>query len=131
MTIATTIRRAAAGLAHAPLPPGLRRQEQERQRALRRLARLRNEASAEIERLIAFLDASDPYICTEVEEDFEQEQETGEPALGSCDQQVDQTRWSDGGADDCELDPADSGIGDQDGLLEQIGSQDWTQAVMA
>jgi len=29
-----------------------------------------------------------------------------------------------------ELDPAESGIGDHDGLLEQIGYQDWTRTVM-
>jgi hypothetical protein len=33
---------------------------------------------------------------------------------------------------DAELDLADlSGIGDYDGLLEQVGSQDWQQAGMA
>jgi len=37
----------------------------------------------------------------------------------------DQTRWADGGRRDLELDGAESGIGDLDGLLEQIGSQDW------
>ncbi|RTE92462.1 hypothetical protein D6B98_13105 [Bradyrhizobium sp. LVM 105] len=121
----------AAGLTHAPISSGLARQERDRKKALRHLAGLREKAAAEIERLIAFLDASDPYVCTEVEEDFEREPETGEPALGSCGQQVDQTLWSDGSADDCELDPAESGIGDHNGLLEQVGSQDWTQAVMA
>lgn len=131
MKLARPIFPLAAGLAHASIPPGLRRQELERQKALRRLARLRKEAFAEIERLIAFLDASDVYVCTEVEEDFEREPETAEPALGSCDGQTDQTLWSAGGADDCELDPAESGIGDRDGLLEQVGTQDWQNGAMA
>ncbi|MCP3399920.1 hypothetical protein [Bradyrhizobium sp. CCGB20] len=43
-------------------------QELRRRMALSDLARLRKEASAEIERLIAFLDASDPYVMTEREE---------------------------------------------------------------
>lgn len=112
----------AAGLTRASVP---------RRTALQRLARLRNEAFAEIERLIPFLDASDPYVVTEVEEDFEREPETDEPALGSCDGQADQTLWSAGCADDCGIDPAESGIGDHDGLLEQVGSQDWQHGAMA
>ncbi|MGY3344695.1 MULTISPECIES: hypothetical protein [unclassified Bradyrhizobium] len=59
------------------------------------LDRLRKEASAEIERLIAFLDATDPYVTTELEADN------------------------------------DSGIGDWDGLHEQVGTQDWQQGAMA
>ncbi|WP_339032669.1 hypothetical protein WI604_15930 [Bradyrhizobium symbiodeficiens] len=43
-------------------------QELARQSSIRTLARLRKEAAAEIERLIAFLDASDPYVTTELEE---------------------------------------------------------------
>ncbi|MDA9392548.1 hypothetical protein WN73_18625 [Bradyrhizobium sp. CCBAU 45394] len=47
---------------------GLAIQERERQTTLRRLTRLRKEASADIEQLIAFLDGSDPYVMTEREE---------------------------------------------------------------
>lgn len=50
------------------IPPGLATQQRERETTLQRLARLRKEASAEIDRLIAFLDASDPYVMTEREE---------------------------------------------------------------
>lgn len=76
---------------------GLAIQQRERETSLQRLARLRKEASAEIERLIAFLDASDPYVMTELEE-----QQDSEPSLG----------WlSDGRTspfgDDLELDDAD------------------------
>jgi hypothetical protein len=43
-------------------------QELARRTAIHTLSRLRKEASAEIERLLAFLDASDPYVTTELEE---------------------------------------------------------------
>ncbi|MDA9423648.1 hypothetical protein [Bradyrhizobium sp. CCBAU 53380] len=49
------------------------RQERAREKALKRLARLRREAAAEITRLIAFLDASDPYVMNELEEECEDE----------------------------------------------------------
>lgn len=47
---------------------GLAHQERRRQATLRRLAKLREKAAAEIERLIAFLDASDPYAAAELED---------------------------------------------------------------
>ncbi|WP_092182149.1 hypothetical protein [Bradyrhizobium sp. cf659] len=137
----------AAGLAHAPIPPGLRRQERERQRALRRLARLRKEAEAEITRLIAFLDASDPYASTELEDqvddgpcddnELDRDHSDDEPSLGALEGHADQdgvawdATWQGHGSHDRELDPAEAGIGDQAGLLEQVGSQDWTHTVMA
>jgi hypothetical protein len=40
-------------------------------------------------------------------------------------QHIDQTRWAGGDRRDLELDAAESGIGDYEGLLEQVGSQDW------
>ena len=61
------------------IPPGLAQQERDRLKALRRLARLREKAAAEIERLLAFLDASDPYVTTELEKD----DSDFEPSLGS------------------------------------------------
>src|SRR3954451_14695330 len=83
---------------------GLGIQARERTRALSDLARLRKEASAEITRLIAFLDESDPYVMTELEDACEDEaaqcdggggeegcEDEGadtsdrEPSLGSCD----------------------------------------------
>jgi hypothetical protein len=36
-----------------------------------------------------------------------------------------------GGRRDLELDGAESGIGDADGLHEQVGTQDWQQGAMA
>jgi hypothetical protein len=44
-------------------------QERRRQKALQRLAKLREEAAAEIERLLTFLDACDPYVMNELEDD--------------------------------------------------------------
>ena len=46
-------------------------QERKRQKALHDLTKLRNEASAEIDRLISFLDASDSYVTTEFEEQID------------------------------------------------------------
>lgn len=104
----------------------------------------------EIDRLIAFLDASDPYVMNELEEECEDEgaqcedegaehdgrepDVDGEPSLGSIDPSMgggDQTQWAAGCRRDLELDHAESGIGDRDGLLEQVGQQDWTRTVMA
>ena len=68
-------------------PLGLARQQRERERALRRVAKLRRKASDEIDRLLAFLDASDPYVSTELEqEDGDDEPEgegRGRPHVGS------------------------------------------------
>jgi hypothetical protein len=52
---------------------GLARQNREREKALRRLAKLRRKASDEIERLIGFLDASDPYAAGELEQGIDDE----------------------------------------------------------
>ena len=62
-----TSARSPADYTHA-LETGLAIQQRERETALQEVARLRKEASAEIERLLAFLDASDPYAPTELEE---------------------------------------------------------------
>ena len=133
-----------------PLAVGVVIQQRERATALSDLARLRKEASAEITRLIAFLDASDSYVMNELEDECEDEgaqcEDEGaehdgrepdvddEPSLGSLDPSMsggDQTRWAAGSRRDLELDHAESGIRDLDGLLEQIGSQDWQQGAMA
>ncbi|WP_338688661.1 hypothetical protein V5279_24410 [Bradyrhizobium sp. 26S5] len=65
-----------------------------------------------------------------------------EPSLGSIERHPsllgwgdgsnptgDQTRWASGGTRDLE-DECSTGIGDHDGLLEQVGSQDWRQGSM-
>lgn len=111
---------------------GLAVQQRERETTLQRLRRLRKEASAEIERLIAFLDASDEYVMTERElDDCDREDcfQDDEPDLGSLDRAA-QPHWAAGGTDDLE-DDNDSGIGDMDGLLEQAGAQDWQKGAMA
>jgi hypothetical protein len=55
--------------AAAANPAGLARQNRQRERALRRLAKLRKRAADEIEKLLSFLDASDKYVMTEPEDD--------------------------------------------------------------
>ena len=46
----------------------LQQQARRRRQALKRLRRLQEKAAAEIERLITFLDACDPYASTELED---------------------------------------------------------------
>ena len=78
------------------LPDGLARQQRERVRAQKRVTKLRQKASAEIERLISFLDASDPYAATELEDAIDDgpcdEDSDAEPMLGSFDRMSDQTK---------------------------------------
>jgi hypothetical protein len=79
--------------ADATITAGLARQQRERDKAIRRLFKLRAKASAEIERLIAFLDASDLDVATELEaaiddgpcdtDELEIEEGNDEPSLGS------------------------------------------------
>jgi hypothetical protein len=103
------------------------------------LGRVRKAARDEIERLIAWLDST-----IDVDEDSAADDEPCddrelEPSLGSFDRMSDQIKaWQGGNYDvDAELDRCDdedsdpaeaseaSGIGDQDGLVEQTGQQDW------
>ncbi|MET4295451.1 hypothetical protein ABIB06_005966 [Bradyrhizobium sp. LB8.2] len=62
-------------------------QERARERALKRLARLRKKASAEITLLIAFLDASDPYAMNEREDEAD---------AGPCEDELEQDLASPG-----------------------------------
>lgn len=62
--------------------------------------------------------------------DAEQDTADDEPAFGSLDQHDNQERWAAGDRRDAEQDPAESGIGDLDGLLEQVGSQDWQHGAL-
>ena len=55
------------------LPSGLIQQQRKRARALKRIAKLKIKAAAEIDRLLAFLDACDPYVTAELEDDGEQD----------------------------------------------------------
>jgi len=57
--------------------------------------------------------------------DTDEDSDPGEPCLGSLDGKTDQTAWAAGDRRDLELGPAESGIADLDGLLEQIGQPDW------
>jgi hypothetical protein len=63
--------------------------------------------------------------------DGEQDDADAEPSLGSLDHNHSQERWAAGDRRDLERDPAESGIGDHDGLLEQIGTEDWQHGAMA
>jgi hypothetical protein len=60
--------------------------------------------------------------------DNEQDNCDNEPSLGSVgDMHLDQRQWTAGDRRDLELDAAESGIGDYDGLMEQVGTRDWQQ----
>lgn len=119
-----------------PASHGLIRQQRERRKALRRVSKLRQKASDEIERLLAFLDASDPYVQTEAEPNGDEldvsyphggprlmtgNLEDDEPSLGSFDRMTDQSRaWSTrdtSEAVDAEHDTADD--------EPSLGSLDW------
>ena len=111
-------------------------QQRARETALQRLARLRKEASAEIDRLLSFLDASDDYVQTECEmedeadeleryegDEADDEGDTcdDEPSLGAPERHPsefmpngrnstgDQTKWAAGRRDDREQDAGDEG----------------------
>ena len=97
----------------------LARQQAERLQAVDVLKRLRREARAEIDRLIAFLDQSDTYVMTELEDDDDRE-ELGddEPSLGSFDRMTNQEKswrtqsiWAfpavDAEQDDCDREDVD------------------------
>ena len=100
-------------------------QEAARQASIALVRQLRREAGAEIERLLAFMDASDTYVMTELEDDGDQADASyPESGVKVCSPMEDD---EDSDVDE-DSDPAEesepSGIGDYDGLLEQLGSQD-------
>ncbi|MGF6433565.1 hypothetical protein [Bradyrhizobium elkanii] len=105
------------------------------------IGRLRKEARDEIDRLIRFLDDTDDHMEREPEvEDDDAELEEGDPAeedgtaepsLGSLACHHSQQVWAAGDRRDSEQDLAESGIADLDGLLEQVGTQDWQQGALA
>jgi hypothetical protein len=65
-------------------------------------------------------------IDAEDEHDGAEPDEDGEPSLGAFEGHDNQrVAWLVGSVNDYELDPAESGIADYDGLLEQIGAPDW------
>jgi hypothetical protein len=92
------------------LSGGLAEQQAARLESLEALARLRREARDEILKLIQFLDQSDPYAMTELEEDDDREPlGDEEPSLGSFDQVTNQEKsyLTDYCEVDAELDTAD------------------------
>jgi hypothetical protein len=94
-----------------PGPQGLAQQEAARIQSIHTLQRMRREAMDEISRLIQFLDQSDPYVMTELEDNDDREEGgDSEPWLGSFDRMVNQEKsWrAIGAADlDAELDTSD------------------------
>ena len=48
-----------------------------------------------------------------------------EPSLGALEQLMDQVPWGLGNRSDREADPAEDGIADEDGMVEQLGRRDW------
>jgi hypothetical protein len=105
------------------------------------IGRLRKEARDEIERLLTFLDDTDNHMerepedegdDSELEEDDPAEDDgLREPSLGAIEGHDDQAiAWASGGRRDLEQDGAESGIGDQDGLDEQVPFRDWQNVGM-
>src|SRR5579871_3627068 len=86
----------------------LARQNAARETALQNLQRLRREARGEIDRLLAFLDQSDPYVMTELEEEDDRE-DVGdiEWSLGFLDGVMNQEHLSWGLREDLEQDGSD------------------------
>jgi hypothetical protein len=71
----------------------LARRQLMRIHSIQSLVRLRRDARDEISRLIEFLDASDEYVMTELEDEAELEEGgDSEPSLGSFDRMVNQER---------------------------------------
>lgn len=105
---------------------GLLQQQERRAASLKTLAKLRQQAAAEIDRLIQFLDQSDEYVMTELEDGDEREDVgDSEPSLGSFDRMTDQTKsWRQGGlweipGTDAELDDCDREDDDPDEAKDQ------------
>jgi hypothetical protein len=64
-------------------------------------------------------------------DDAEQDEADAEPSLGSVgNMHFNQETWAARKPNDRELDDAESGIGDQDGLDEQVPFRDWQRAGM-
>jgi len=118
---------------------GLAVQQRGQQTALSDLARLRKEASAEIDRLIAFLDASDPYAATELEDQADDHPIDGdelEPSFcgitAGRGAHADQP-WPDSHGDELEADYADGTTTDDEPSLgsvaasEHVSQASWSQ----
>jgi hypothetical protein len=92
------------------LPDGFVRQERQRERALKRVAKLRQKASAEIERLIDFMDATDRYAANELEDAIDDgpcDDQEIEPSLGWGEMQARYGQYNEPADIDVELDQCD------------------------
>jgi hypothetical protein len=105
---------------------------------LRALARqIRRAAADEIERLITLLDRIEPDPDLEPDHDADDPAEddgTAEPSLGAIERHANaygsdrntsgsQVAWGASDRSDCEEDPGEDGIADQDGLAEQMNGE--------
>jgi hypothetical protein len=92
-------------------------QEAARQASLQLVRRLRREARDEIEKLIAFLDYSDDYAMTELEDAVDDtgcdEDTDKEGSLGSSNS-VDQTRWLNAGSGEIDAENEHDGAEPED-----------------
>lgn len=137
----TTLERPAATAGELYFPTDISPEE-----LFQAIGRLRKEAQDEIERLLAFLDETDGYSTTEQEEaaddvpcdedEFDGGDGSGrevddEPCLGWTPEEAARGRYAatygeyadreDDAGDNGEYDPAEDGIADTDGLMEQLG----------
>lgn len=87
---------ASNGVWELPAPSGIVTPSDVRA-ALKAIAGIRREASAEIDRLIALLDRISPDSDLEENGDNDADDSADEPSLGSIDNFIDQTKWAAGG----------------------------------
>lgn len=78
-----------------------------------------NEEGGDDEFSLCGIHAGEPPALHDLESDLSDD----EPSLGSL-MGIDQRTWASGGRSDREQDPAESGVGDEDGLHEQAGPHD-------
>ncbi|QDM27877.1 hypothetical protein FNL56_18390 [Tardiphaga sp. vice304] len=101
------------------LPPRLAEQEAARLASVDLLRQLRRQARDEIERLLSFLDASDTYVMTELEDDGDQDDASYPAGTRLCSSPMEDDEDDDPAEDSDPRECSDTGIGDLDGLLEQ------------
>jgi hypothetical protein len=124
-------------LSQETLSARLAKEAAKREKALKRLRKLRQKAADEIDRLLEFLDASDidpdleptlGYMNGPPEMDECELPEDDEPSLASLDRMADQTKWAAGGMMDAELDESDDEPSLGSGAVYANSSQSqWSQ----
>ena len=99
-------------------------QEAARQASIDLVRRLRREAAAEIERLISFMDASDTYVTTELEDDGDQNDASYPTSGAHCANPMEDDEDSDVDEDS---DPAEDGHDREDDRCDFEPSLGWTE----